>query len=182
MEFKLVTLESKRLVLREIELSDKLDLYTYASDIRVAQCMTWDVHQTLADTDQYLDFIFVQRQRNGVRPWGIEWKETGTLIGTIDFIWWDTKHQVAEVGYALSSDYWGKGIMTEALSAVINFGFREMNLVRIQAKCVVENIGSARVMEKSGMTYEGVQRKGILLKGKHRDLKMYGITNDEFKS
>lgn len=55
-----------------------------------------------------------------------------------------------------------------------------MDLVRIQARCVVENIGSARVMEKAGMSFEGIIRKGILMKGKHRDLKIYSILNEEF--
>lgn len=55
-----------------------------------------------------------------------------------------------------------------------------MNLVRIQARCDVENIGSARVMEKAGMSFEGIIRKGIFVKGMHRDLKMYSILNEEF--
>lgn len=80
----------------------------------------------------------------------------------------------------MSQDYWGKGIMSEAAKEVISFGFHNLDLVRIQARCDVENIASARVMEKIGMTYEGTQRKVMFVKGRHRYLKMYSILRDEF--
>lgn len=75
----------------------------------------------------------------------------------------------------------GRGIVTEAAKAVIAFGFEEMDLVRIQAKCLIENVGSARVMEKVGMSYEGLIRKGLLVKGAHHDLKLYSILREEHK-
>ncbi|MGE7623506.1 GNAT family N-acetyltransferase [Viridibacillus sp. NPDC096237] len=75
----------------------------------------------------------------------MENKETGTLIGTIDFVSWKPKQQIA----------WGKGIVNEVAKEVLTYGFMEMNLISIQAKCLVENIGSARVMEKVGMFLKG---------------------------
>lgn len=66
--------------------------------------------------------------------------------------------------------------MSEALEAVMKFGFEHLDLVRIQAFCMVENIGSARVMEKAGMLYEGTRRKILYIKGEHRDLMGYAIT------
>lgn len=63
---------------------------------------------------------------------------------------------------------------------VIKFGFEKMNLTRIQAKCMVENIGSARVMEKIGMSFEGIMRKGLFAKGKHQDIRMYSILKEEY--
>lgn len=112
---------------------------------------------------------------------GIEYKDTGKLIGTIDYISWNTQHKSAEIGYVLSQDYWGKGVMTEAAKEVIAFGFEQMDLTRIQAKCFAENIGSERVMQKSGMTFEGILRKSMFIKGAHRDLKMYSILKEEYK-
>lgn len=113
-----------------------------------------------------------------VAPWGIELKENGKFIGTIDFVWWQPKHKSAEIGYVLSKNYWGKGITTEAAKKVITFGFDQMNLVRIQAKCIVANTGSRRVMEKSGMSFEGVMRKAILYKGVRQDLQLYSIIKE----
>src|SRR5699024_8613562 len=107
-------------------------------------------------------------------------KDNGKFIGTIDFISWRTKHRVGEIGYVLSQDYWRKGLMTEAAKEVVKFGFERMKLVRIQARCLIDNIGSQGVLENVGMTFEGVQRKGIFLKGKHHDFKMYSILKEEF--
>jgi [ribosomal protein S5]-alanine N-acetyltransferase len=72
------------------------------------------------------------------------------------------------------------GITTEAANELIRFGFDHMELVRIQARCFIKNTGSERVMEKLGMTFEGIVRKGMFAKGKHQDLKLYSILKEEF--
>ncbi|MGP4071742.1 GNAT family N-acetyltransferase [Piscibacillus sp. B03] len=109
-------------------------------------------------------------------PWGIEYKQNGKLIGTADFVWWQKDHHAAEVGYVLSPDYWGEGIVPEVVQALIQFGFEKMNLIRIQALCLEENTQSERVMQKVGMTYEGTLHKRYFVKGEHRNLKMYAVT------
>jgi [ribosomal protein S5]-alanine N-acetyltransferase len=85
------------------------------------------------------------------------------LIGTIDFGAIDDKHKFVEIAYVLSEEYWNQGITTEAVKKLIDFGFKELGLVRIQARCFEENIGSQKVMEKSGMFFEGILRKSMLL-------------------
>ncbi|MGE7662355.1 GNAT family N-acetyltransferase [Peribacillus sp. NPDC097197] len=174
------TLETERLILRKITWEDAEDIHVYGSDEEVTKYVTWDNHKTLADTRDFIDFAMAQYENKYVAPWGIQYKATGKIIGTIDFVSWLVGHRVAEIGYVLSQDYWGKGIMTEAANEVIAFGFNRMNVVRIQARCFVENTGSARVMEKIGMSFEGTLRKGIFAKGKHRDLNMYSILQEEF--
>ena len=89
------------------------------------------------------------------------------------------KHRVAEIGYVISKEYWGKGMTTEAVKEVVKFGFDQMDLVRIQAQCFTENQASARVLEKAGMVCEGILRKAMYIKGKHRDLKMYSILRED---
>jgi [ribosomal protein S5]-alanine N-acetyltransferase len=161
-------LETERLLLRKITLEDVDDMYSYASNKEVSKYVTWETHHTLYDTKVFVEFILTQYENKKIAPWGIEYKENGKLIGTIDFVSWQTKHNSAEIGYALSPDYWGKGIATEAANEVITFGFTHMDLIRIQAKCFVKNIGSARVMEKVGMSFEGTLRKGMVVKEKHQ--------------
>ena len=178
----LPTLETERLILRKITLEDVEDMYSYGSNEDVSKYVTWETHNTLSDTKGFVEFVLTQYENKKVSPWGIEYKENGKFIGTIDFVSWQVKHNVAEIGYVLSQDYWGKGIVTEAANEVIKFGFNNMDLVRIQAKCFVENIGSARVMEKAGMSFEGIIRKGMFVKGKHQDVKMYSILKEEFVS
>lgn len=173
-------LETERLILRKVTLEDIEDMYLYCSNEEVSKYVTWNTHATISDTKDFVELIMNKYENKQISPWGIEYKENGKFIGTVDFVWWKPNHKTAEIGYVLSKDYWGKGLMTEVVKEIIKFGFEEMDLVRIQARCLVENIGSARVMEKTGMSFEGVIRKGIFAKGKHHDLKMYSILKEEF--
>jgi len=175
----LPNLETERLILRKVTADDLEDMYLYASNEDVAKYVTWNTHKTITDTKEFFEFISNKYENHQVAPWGIELKETGKFIGTVDYVWWQPSQKMAETGYVLSKDYWGKGITTEAVKEIIRFGFNEMDLVRIQAKCFVENIGSSRVMEKSGMQFEGVIRKGMFVKGQHQDLKLYSIIREE---
>jgi ribosomal-protein-alanine N-acetyltransferase len=173
-------LETERLILRKITFEDIEDMHLYGSDEEVSKYVTWNTHETISDTKGFVEFVLNKYENKQVSPWGIEYKENGKFIGTIDFVWWQPDHKIAEIGYVISQNYWRKGLTTEIAKEIIKFGFEEMNLVRIQARCDVENIGSARVMEKAGMSFEGIIRKGIFVKGKHRDLKMYSILKEEF--
>jgi [ribosomal protein S5]-alanine N-acetyltransferase len=71
--------------------------------------------------------------------------------------------------------------MAEAMRVMISFGFQKMNLNRIESRCIAENVASARVMEKAGMLYEGTLRQRELIKGEHRDIKVYSILRDELR-
>lgn len=173
-------LETERLILRKVTKEDIEDMYLYGSDEEVSKYVTWNTHETIADTKGFVEFVLNKYENKHVSPWGIEYKENGKFIGTIDFVWWQPNHKIAEIGYVISKDYWGKGLTTEVAKKLVKFGFEEMDLVRVQARCDVENIASARVMEKAGMTFEGIIRKGIFVKGEHRDLKMYSILKEEF--
>lgn len=176
----LPTLETERLILRKVTKEDIEDMYLYGSDEEVSKYVTWNTHETIADTKGFVEFVLNKYENKQMSPWGIEYKENGKFIGTIDFVWWQPNHKIAEIGYVISKDYWGKGLTTEVAKELVKFGFEEMDLVRVQARCDVENIASARVMEKAGMTFEGIIRKGIFVKGEHRDLKMYSILKEEF--
>ncbi|OCA91005.1 GCN5 family acetyltransferase [Bacillus sp. FJAT-27225] len=176
----LPVLETERLLLRKITPADADDIFAYGSKEEVAAYVTWDTHRTIEDTQTFIGYVLNQYHNKKVAPWGIELKETGRLIGTIDFVWWQPAHNSAEIGYVIAPQYWGKGICTEAAKVIMQFGFEQMELVRIQARCFAENIGSARVMEKAGMSFEGINRKAMFTKGKHRDLKVYSILQEEF--
>ena len=91
------------------------------------------------------------------------------------------EHARAELGYVLSREHWGKGLMPEAVRAVMAFGFEKLSLNRIQARCIAENLASARVMEKAGMTFEGTLRESEFIKGAYRDIKLYSILRREYR-
>jgi len=71
---------------------------------------------------------------------------------------------------------------TVATKKLIDFGFQELKLVRIQARCFEENISSQKVMEKSGMQIEGLLRKSMFVKGQYKNVKMYAITDDDARN
>ncbi|UTR14806.1 GNAT family N-acetyltransferase [Salipaludibacillus sp. LMS25] len=175
----LPTLTTDRLKLRKITLEDTEDMFHYASDEEISRYVTWDTHPSLKETKAFIDHILIKYENNELAPWGIVLKKTNNLIGTIDFVNWSTTHRVAEIAYALSRQHWGDGLMTEAAEAVVKFGFQSMDLIRIEAKCFDINRGSARVMEKVGMRYEGTMRQAMIVKGKPRNLLLYAILKDD---
>ncbi|MCM3493460.1 GNAT family N-acetyltransferase [Paenibacillus lactis] len=174
-------LETERLRLRRISMRDAEDMYAYASNDEVAQYVTWETHRSIEDSKRFIQYILAQYAKHDIAPWGIELKENGRLIGTVDFVWWRPEHQSAEIGYVLAREYWGRGIMTEAASALLKLGFGEMDLIRVQARCFEDNIGSQRVMEKIGMRYEGTLRKAMKVKDRHWNLKVFSILKEEYE-
>lgn len=109
--------------------------------------------------------------------WAICRKVDGLLMGAFG-ISIDAYHQRGTIGYWLGVPYWGQGFTSEAAQTVVTFGFRELGLHRIEATCMPDNIGSARVMEKAGLVYEGTLR-GYYRKGDHFvDAAMHGRIRD----
>jgi ribosomal-protein-alanine N-acetyltransferase len=178
----LPTLESDRLMLRKMSLEDAPDLFEYASDSQVAQYTTWTPHKSLEDSQIFLNSILAKYQNHESYDWGIIHKGDGKLIGTCGFVNWVSPHHHAEIGYALSRPYWGKGYMPEAVKAVLAFGFQKTNLNRIEGRCKLPNHSSARVLEKVGMKYEGILRQQMFSKGSFHDMKLYAILREDWET
>ncbi|HEV7217114.1 MAG TPA: GNAT family protein [Chloroflexota bacterium] len=176
----LPTLQTPRLLLRTIRLSDSADIFAYASDPAVARYTTWPPHPTVAATEAFVREL-LQRYADGlVSPWGIVHRASGKMIGTCGFAYVMAWHGRGEIAYALSRSHWGQGLMPEAVRAVLAFGFETLRLNRIEARCEVENAASERVMQKVGMQLEGVLRQHAQVLGRYRDLKLYSILRDEW--
>lgn len=172
---RLPTVDTPRLVLRKMTMLDAQDMFEYSRDPEVSRHVLWDAHRSVQDARAYLRFILRQYRNNDPSSWGIELRETGQLIGTIGYMWWNREYRSAEVGYSLARAQWNKGLMTEALRAAIDFGFEEMQLNRIEAQHETTNPASGRVMEKVGMQREGVLRQRLYNKGKFVDVALYAI-------
>lgn len=91
----------------------------------------------------------------------------------------DRLNSCGHIGYVLAEDYWGQGLITEAIKRIIQFGFDNIKLNRIEAVHFMENEASGMAMVKAGMLYEGTLRKGIFAKGKFWDVKQYAIIKDD---
>jgi ribosomal-protein-alanine N-acetyltransferase len=176
----LSTLETERLTLRKVAPDDAQDVFEYAAHPEVARHTSWEPHQGIEDSRRFVAWLMESYDAGKVTTWGIVHKADGKLIGMCGFAEWIPYHARAEVGYAMSRKYWGQGLMTEAVRAVIAFGFGTMRLNRIEARCLLDNIGSARVMEKAGMRYEGILRQHMYAKSAYHDLKMYSILRQEW--
>ena len=171
-----LTLQTSRLILRKITIEDAAEIFAYASDPQVTAYTLWDAHHSINETYEYLNNVVLPIYRFGTgMKWGIVEKKSNKLIGTCSLHSMPI-HRRAELGYVLAREYWGQGLMTEAAQAAIAFGFHVMQLLRIQAYCAVENIGSARVLEKSGMQFEGILHNYVFTKERPWDVKMYAIT------
>jgi len=176
----LPTLQTDRLILRKMTLADAKDLFEYAANPEVSKHTNWNTHKSIKDSRYFLNTVAERYKTSQITEWGIVHKIDKKLIGTCGFVEWNISHDRGEIGYALSQKYWRQGYMTEAVMAVINFGFRKMNLNRIEARCQVQNVASSGVMEKVGMTFEGILRQQMLIKGEYWDLKIYSILREEF--
>jgi ribosomal-protein-alanine N-acetyltransferase len=177
--FEIPRLETARLVLRPLTMDDADQVFAYASDPEVASWTTWEAHRTLDDSRDYLGRVMSWYDDGFGGPWGLVLKSTGQLIGTCGMAL-TPQHARAELGYAIGRAWWGQGLMTEAVVEAIRYGFEELGLNRIEARCLTYNIGSARVMEKAGMTYEGTIREQVFYKGSFDDLKIYSILRREW--
>lgn len=176
----LPTLETERLILRKMVLNDAEAVFDYASNSEVSRYTLWETHRSIEDSRAFLEFA-TQKYENGGEPdWGIVYRGNGCLVGACGLVNWEAEHARAEVGFVLSREYWGRGLMSEAVRAILRFGFERMNLNRIEARCIAENAASARVMEKAGMVYEGTLRQREYIKGAYRDIKLYAILKKGF--
>ena len=155
------TLETRRLILRPFTTDDAEDMFAnWASDPEVTKYLTWPAHPSAAVTRMLLGDWVSHYADGAFFQWAIVWKETGSVIGSIGVVSLQEEAETAEIGYCLGRAFWGRGIMPEALRAVIDYLFDTVGLRRITAGHDVNNPNSGRVMEKAGMKPEGVLRGG----------------------
>lgn len=170
-----IILETPRLILRALTLSDLDDLYEYASDPEIDRYTPWEHFKSMDEAREDLNHYLVRYEKGEFRTWGIEHRADKKLIGIINFGHLVPEDRRAEMGYTIARKYWGQGLATEAAKALIQYGFEKLDLARIEAVVLPENAASAKVLLKAGMQYEGLLRNYQVWKGKPSDLEMYAI-------
>ena len=173
-------LYTQRLCLRKLTMRDANDIYRYSCDVEVARHVLWEAHRSIGDSRAYLRYMLRRYRLREPASWGIEYRPTGAIIGTIGFMWIQADNASAEVGYSLSRQFWNQGIMTEALKAVITYGFSALKLNRIEAQHETTNPASGAVMRKCHMLHEGTLRSRLFNKGKYVDVELYAILKRDF--
>jgi len=178
---RMPTLESERLLLRPMRMSDADDMFAYARREDVTTYLLWMPHSSPSYTRDYLAYIEERYALGEFYDWAVVEKASGRMIGTCGFTRIDAPHNAAELGYVLNPDYHGRGYGTEAAARVLRFGFEELSLHRIEAKFMQGNEASLHVMEKLGMRLEGYRRDGMLVKGRYRTIGVCAILENEWK-
>lgn len=173
-------LETERLLLREFTHEDREAVHEYASDPEVTTHMIWGPNSEADTLDFIVHMLRMQAQlpREGYEL-AVVLKESGKLIGGTGL--YVLPSSQGEIGYCFCRKSWGNGYATEAAGALMRYGFRELGLHRIYATCRPGNIGSATVMRKLGMTYEGHMREHMFHKGKWHDSYQYSILEHEYE-
>ena len=174
-------LKSERVIMREIEKEDWIDVHKYASQQLVCQYQPWGPNSE----DESEGFVkqIIKDVKNNPRSrfvFAIVLKEDGKMIGSGELNIRDYGNKTGELGYIINPDYWGMGYATEASKLLIVFGFKELKLHRIYATCDRRNVASSKVLEKTGMTKEGRMREDLLMKEGWRDSLLYSILVHEW--
>jgi len=177
-----VTLTTPRLILRRLAVDDAQAMHeNWAADEKVTKYLSWNVHESVEVTRELLIKWVAGYDNIETYHWAIVFD--GTLIGTIGLPSLHSWHERCELGYCIGSGWWNNGLMTEAAGAVIKFAFEELNANKIFALHDTENIGSGRVMQKNGMTQEGLLREHNQRKdGTRGDLAYYSILKAEWET
>lgn len=167
--------------LREQSLDDTSAFYEYYSAPDVSQYILAASPNNLTDAMNEIHYcrnLFYHK--SGVY-WSIARKSDNRMIGAIG-LYINRHHNRAEICYDLHKDYWRKGIMSRAIKAVMDFAFNEIDLARIEAVTVKENIASMGILKKLGYVYEGTLRNYRQYNNQAHDIEMFGITPDLYKS
>ena len=175
-------METDRLILRKMMVKDYEDMYLYACRPEVTKYLTWKPHTSPMYTKDYLEYIATKYSLGEFYDWAVIDKYDQKMIGTCGFTRFDFHSNSAEIGYVLNPEYWGKGYATEAVKAVMKFGFETLGVVRIEAKYMNGNDASRRVMEKVGMSYEGMMRSALLVGDEYKNIGICSILLDEYKT
>lgn len=176
----LPTLETERLVLRRVTMADAEDALVYISDPEVVHFVPLVQAQTMRDAHAFLQNFLDNYAGKRVAPWGVYRKSDGRHIGLCGYENWGPNSDRAEMGFLFARDTWGQGFAREASQAAIDFGFDTMRLNRIEARTKPENIASQHLLERLGMTCEGVLRENMGWKGTYHDMMMYALLKREY--
>lgn len=175
-------LETDRLMLRPPRRSDAPVFYRLINDPQIA-ANTLGIPYPFS-YEQALSYIQDQLDRINTgeyRAFALALKPENQFIGYARLALRED-HQRAELAYWLGKAYWNNGYTSEAVACLVDYGFQRLHLNRIYALCFADNTGSARVMQKAGLVYEGTWREDVLKNGVYKDVMFYGISRDRYET
>jgi [ribosomal protein S5]-alanine N-acetyltransferase len=172
-------IETERLLLREIMPEDAPAVFAIFGDPAVTRYYDLDTYADISQAEELIDFFDESFELERAIRWGIERKADDQLMGTCGYVW--LRRFRGEIGYDLAQAYWRQGYMAEALDAILEFGFDELELNRIEALTMVENRASAALLEKLGFCAEGILRQHDYFKGAFHDMRLFALLRQDYK-
>jgi ribosomal-protein-alanine N-acetyltransferase len=174
-------LTTNRLFLRQIQPTDAEDFFTTFSDEEAMQFYGDEPHRSLHETHTLIEQIQARYARRDAIRWGITLKGEDRVIGSCGFHHFDVGFHCTETGYELQRAFWRQGIMFEAMSAILSYGFDILELHRIEAVIDMANEQSKGLLLKLGFTYEGNLRQRYFFRGQFGDEHYFGLLRDEWQ-
>ncbi len=174
------TLETHRLILRKLKVQDAQDMYEYCSDTDTPKFLTWEPHESLKYTKEYIRFVIKKYRTGEYLDWGIILKSSGKLIGTCGFTSIEPENAKGEIGYVLNGAYRNNGYGSEAVNRLLEYSFYELELNRIEARVIENNHPSVALLKKCGFEYEGTFRQEMYLKGEFKNILHYALCKDRY--
>ncbi len=175
-------LTTNRLILREFKGPDWKPVHEYASDPDVVRYLTWGPNSK-EDSHFFIQRVISYQEDDPRRnhEFAVILEKEDRLIGACGLCVSNPDHKEAWIGYCFNRHFWGKGYATEAIKALLEFGFSKLGLHRIFATSQPDNIASAHVLGKVGMRREGHLRQHLWVKGKWRDSFLHAVLDHEWK-
>ncbi|MGC5325013.1 GNAT family N-acetyltransferase [Brevibacillus sp. SYSU BS000544] len=171
---------TERLLVRPMQLNDAPYLFEFWSDPMVSKHMNIDSFVDVSQAQQMILLFEKLCTENKAIRWTILLRHSNEVIGSCGFNYLDFENERAEIGYDLGYPYWGNGYASEAIKAIISYGFDSLRLNRVEAKVEPENLNSIRLIKKLRFVEEGKLRQYEKSKGEFVDLIMFSMLRTEW--
>lgn len=173
-------IETKRLMLRKLDLSDASVIYKIFSDPDVVKNVNTVLHKNIEDSEKLISYYSGQDGLKKGFMWAMELKSDRQMIGIIGLLHLDYDHFYASFGSLLLKEYWNNSFNTEAHKALINYAFTKTKLNRIESQFYENHHAVERMLIKTGMKNEGILRENFYLHGRFVNSKIYSIIRSDF--
>lgn len=173
-------LETDRLILREMSPEDVNSLLRHFGNPEVVKFIEMQPIKTIEQANEWLRWMGGFFAANNGLRWGITLKEEDLFVGSAGLYSWNREAHYAEIGCNVAHSFWGNGYGQEAMRRIIEFGWDQMKLNRIEADVVHGNMRAAHVLKNLGFRKEGVLRHRLLKGGKYYDVHLYGLLRSDY--
>ncbi|KAA9345548.1 GNAT family N-acetyltransferase [Adhaeribacter soli] len=168
-------LQTDRLILRQVRESDAPEILFLRSDDAVMKYLDREKMESLNEARQLIQDALISVKKNEGIMWAICLRGTDFLIGTIGHWRFDKAHHRSEIGYTIRPAFWGQGLMSEAMQAVLDYGFNQLHLHSVEANVNPNNQASIKLLEKHGFVKEAHFKENYYFRGRFLDSAIYSL-------